>query len=463
MRVKNLQGRRSFRLLLVCVVSVLLVGSSPYAEAADKNAKKQTKKQAKAELAEQLQAIPIEWLIWLEEDVYPLITKEQRQAFIALETEAQRKAFSERLWLLWGRQSGLGGAFRGIYEERLALARLEFGNTIEDRARVLLIHGPPVYRHDPRCRSFFRPMQFWVWPYIEGIGEDVVVLFFQRDLGGWFRMWSEVDGLDAIMERFSAASRGTEQLFNPSDRFAGPEYQCPDGDVTMRMLNAARIWARDARYLKGMLSYPAIENQGKMESASNRFMEFSALLDKNAEPIDVSVEADSRGARGGLVEVGFSIDVAVEELGTTPVGEIEVVQLDVVGEITSGAEMMVDRFRYLYSVPQAGDRVGLLLDRLIRPGDYHLRLKVEDVHSKHGSVIEHEFTVMALNFSEDVLEAYVDPAVAAIEAELETPEEEERTTRAQADRPGWRRGERSLPIRGVGPRRYQKGDLFPRQ
>ncbi len=97
-------------------------------------------------------------------------------------------------------------------------------------------------------------------------------------------------------------------------------------------------------------------------------MEFSALLDDDAEPMDFSIETDSRGARGGLVEVGFSVDVDVENSGPTPVGDIEVVQLDVVGEITSGAEVMVDRFRYLYSVPQADDTVGLLLDRMIASG-----------------------------------------------------------------------------------------------
>ena len=32
-------------------------------------------------------------------------------------------------------------------------------------------------------------------------------------------------------------------------------------------------------------------------------------------------------------------------------------------------------------------------DRLLRPGDYTLRLKIEDVHSKHGTIEEHRFTV----------------------------------------------------------------------
>ena len=419
-RAKSRRGRKRFQSFFVCVLCFALLAGSSIAGAADK---KSGKKKAKEERAEQMQKIPLPWLVWLEEEVYPLITKEQRQAFISLETEAQRKTFAERLWVLWGRQSGFGSAFRGMYQDRLDLARMELGNTIEDRARILLIHGPPAYRHDPRCRSYFRPMDFWMWPYIEGLGQDVVVLFYQRDMGGRWRMWTEYDGFGDILDTFSAASSGTPiDLFDPVN---GPQYRCPEGDLTVRLLNAARMWSRDSRYLSLMRHYQSPDRMGKGESASNRFMEFSALLDEGAKPMDIAVEHDSRGARGGLVEVGFSIDVGVEGLGSTPVGDVEVVQLDVVGEITSGAEMMVDRFRYLYSVPQAGDRVGLLLDRLIRPGDYHLRLKVEDVHSKHGSVIEHDFSVVALNFSEDVIDAYVDPAVAAIEAELESNQEAE--------------------------------------
>ena len=44
--------------------------------------KKDTKKSAKD--------LPVRWYVWLEEEVYPLITKEQRRAFLDLETEAQR-------------------------------------------------------------------------------------------------------------------------------------------------------------------------------------------------------------------------------------------------------------------------------------------------------------------------------------------------------------------------------------
>ncbi len=377
---------RMIRITAVALTLMLIFGS--VSDASDKN-KKKSKKQ---EQSEQLAHLPLHWHVWLEEEVYPLITKEQRQAFLSLETDSQRKAFAERLWILWGRQSGFGGSFRNMYEDRLAIARSEFGNTMEDRARVLLLHGPPAGRHDPNCRSIFTNMDFWIWPYIEGIGEDVVVLFFEPMMLNRWRMWTDMDGIQRLYNSVGAESRYGIGQYRPDNILETPQYRCPNGDVTMRLLKAAEIWSREPNYLRYMHHVQTDERMG-MESTSARFMEFSALLDDDAEPLAFEIENSARAARGGLVEVGFAIDVDVEGLGTTPVGDIEVVQLDVVGEITSGAEIMVDRFRYLFSVPHAGDRVGLLLDRFVRPGDYRLRLKVEDVHSKHGSIEEFNFTV----------------------------------------------------------------------
>ena len=384
--------------ILVCLLCLGLFGPS-IAAGSKQKIKKESKKEQRIQL---LQQLPIRWRVWLDEEIYPLITKEQRQAFLALETDAQRRSFAERLWLLWGRQSGLGIAFRGIYQERIELARLEFGNTIEDRARILLIHGPPTFRHDPRCAAFFVPMDFWVWPYIEGIGEDVVVLFYQKDLLGRWIMWTSIDGYQRLKPFGAQAETG----FSPGTRFDGPAFRCPNGDVTMRLLRMAAGWSTDGRYLVGMNRFPEVRGGGgRLESTSHRFMEFSALLDDDAEPLEFSISNNERAARGGLVEVGFAVDVDVDGLGTTPVADIDIVQLDVVGEITSQEEVMVDKFRYLFSVPHAGDKVGLLLDRLIRPGTYRLRLKVEDVHSKHAAIKEYEFDV--------------DPSLAVAEADDE--------------------------------------------
>jgi VWFA-related protein len=396
--------------------------------------KKKQKESKKAQQIQLLQQLPLRWRIWLDEEVYPLITKEQRQAFLSLDTDAQRRSFVERLWIVWGRQSGLGSTFRGIYQERIEFARLQFDNTVEDRARILLIHGPPTFRHDPRCRAYFVPMDFWVWRYIEGIGEDVVVLFFERDLHRHWRIWTAMDGYQRLRP-FGVQADTRSPTMGLLD---GPMYRCPDGEVTMRLLAAAEEWSRDARYLRGMNHFPEVyDGGGKLESTSHRFMEFSALLDEDAEPLEFSISNRERAARGGLVQVGFAVDVDVDGLGTTPVGDIDVVQLDVVGEITSREEVMVDKFRYLFSVPHAGDKVGLVLDRLVRPGKYQLRLKVEDVHSKHAAIKEYEFEVdpsLAVTESDDELGDFADEygtgmlIGAANEVPVEPEEEEEQPT-----------------------------------
>lgn len=416
--------------ILVFVLCLGLLGPSIAVGGNKKNQKVSKKKQT----IQLLQQLPIRWRIWLDEEIYPLITKDQRQAFLALETEAQRRSFAERLWILWGRQSGLGNAFRGIYLERIELARLELGNTIEDRARVLLIHGPPAFRHNPRCDAFFVPMDFWVWPYIEGIGEEVVVLFYRKDLLGRWIMWTSIDGY----QRLKPFGAQTETGFSPGSRFDGPAFRCPNGDLTMRLLRAAAAWSTDGRYLVGMNRFPEVKvGGGRLESTSHRFMEFSALLDEDAEPLEFSISINERAARGGLVEVGFAVEVDADGLGTTPVADIDVVQLDVVGEITSREEVMVDKFRYLFSVPHAGDTVGLVLDRLVRPGTYRLRLKVEDVHSKHAAIIEHDFDVdpsLAVAEADDELGDFADEygtgmlMGAASEVPAETEEEEEQPT-----------------------------------
>jgi VWFA-related protein len=405
----------------VCLALVATLAATPVAAQETAPVQEPTKS-----WKEKARELPLRWKVWLDEEVYPLITKQQRQAFLSLETEAQRKAFVERLWLLWGRMSGYGSVFRRMYEDRLAMARYEYGNTTEDRARVLLIHGPPGAIHDPRCESLFVPMEFWIWPYIEGMGEDVVVLFYQRDMIGNWRMYTAYDGRQELFNTWGAQSPGP--IVAPG--FTGsildnPIMRCPNGDVTMRLLATVEAWSRDPAYMGAMLRMRAFDRDQGLESTSHRFMEFSALLDKGAEPLDFTVSSQSKAAYGGLVELGIQLDVPTEGLGTNAVGDVNVIQLDVVGEITSAGEVMVDRFRYLFSVPQAEDTIGLKVDRLIRPGNYHLRLKVEDVHSKKASVSEKDISVIALNFSQAALDSFVDPAVAAIQAELAPDEEHE--------------------------------------
>lgn len=331
--------------------------------------------------------LPERWRVWLEEEIYPLIDSTQTEAFLQLETDAQRQAYVDRLWVLWGRQTGYGSAFRRMYEERLEICRTELENTRSDRARVLLIHGPPDAKREFRCTELLYPLDFWIYGYIEGLGENVVVLFYQAYGAGQYRIWNPLNTKSVLYTSmgWQAARRPTRYQF---DR---PEMKCLHGDELLRLLAAAEYHLKDYKTFAYMNHMPLVEVRGP-ESASARFMEFSALLPESYAPLDIGLSSSPLGVRGGKVRIGFNVKVPASGLGTSEVGDVEVVQLDVVGEI-SLAEEMVDRFRYLFTVPSAGDALSLLLERSLRPGEYAIRLKVEDVHSRTGGVTETRFEV----------------------------------------------------------------------
>lgn len=345
-----------------------------------------------------LEALPTPWRVWLEEEVYPLISREQREAFLRLQTEAERNAFSERLWLLWGRETGLGAEFRRMYRDRLQICRTEFRSTTDDRSRVLLIHGPPDLRLVPRCSQVFNGIEVWGWSYLEGLGESVVVVFYRPHNLGPIRLWVAFDGLQALY-----TYDAYRQLVNARDAFEHPAMRCMDGDQLMRLIQVAQVWADDPKLMR-VMSHREVLDRGP-ESVSKRFMEFTALLPEDAESLEFSVTGTPRGMRGGKVQVGLDVTLQSEGLGTTPVGDVDVVQLDVIGEVAA-AGTMVDRFRYLFSLPSAEGALGLRMDRWLRPGDYSLRVKVEDSHSKKAGVTEIPFSVRPLTPAErDALDA----------------------------------------------------------
>lgn len=336
----------------------------------------------------QIKALPERWQRWLEEEVYPLISDEQKKAFLQLTTDAQREEFVNRLWQIWGEQVGLGASFRRIYEDRLLTCRQEFGNTTEDRARILLLHGAPTARLPVDCPEVFYPLEFWRYAYIPGIGQGVTLLFYKPYGLGRFRMW------DPFETRWVLYTPNAQQaLRRPTmSRLERPEFRCGNVDELLNLLASAEYWLSDPG-VRQRLEHLVVESArlGK-ESAEQRFLAFSTLLPKDAEPLEFSPRAEVVGRRGSKGLVRFSCEVPRAGLTTTKVGEAEVLQLDVVGEVARGGEM-ADRFRYAFTFPADSQILPLVVERELRVGDYVLRLKVADAHGRRAGVVELPFAV----------------------------------------------------------------------
>ena len=343
--------------------------------------------------------LPAQWRKWLEEEVYPLITVEQRKTFLALESDAERADFAERLWVLWGDQYGLGTSFRRNYLDRLEQCRSEYSNTTEDRARVLLIQGPPEAKKTIDCDKVFQPLEFWQWQWLEGLGQNVVIVFYRPYGLGRFKLWDPVVEGRSALYNFGGWSALQAWMGNSGNQlfpYTRPEYSCGDTEI-MRLIEVADYWLRDVQAREAMQHAPLPpEGRGAAkESASARFLQFSTVVPKGSSPFNFDLASALGSRRGSKLAVTFSAKVPRAGLETNKVGDVDVVQLDVTGEISSGGEM-ADRFRYAFTFPTAGaTEFPVQIERELHPGKYHLRMKVQDGNSTHAAVKEIDVDVPA--------------------------------------------------------------------
>jgi Ca-activated chloride channel family protein len=338
--------------------------------------------------------LPEEWRRWLEEEVYPIISEEERKVFLALETNEQREEMAKRLWALWGDESGLGaGAFRRLYEDRVEECRTEFNNTIEERARLLLIHGPADVRLKVDCTEIFQPLEVWTWAYLPGIGRDVTVVFYRPYGLGGFRLWQPVIEGDQVLYTYT----GWQALQNwmksgQLSQVMRPELACADGLDLLRAIDRARYWLNDLQVQRAM-QHVIRQPSGKgRESAAQRFLEFSAVAPKGAAKLAFDVTAAVGNRRGGKLGVTFSMRLPRAGLASSKVGDVEVVQLDVTGEVMREGTL-ADQFRYAFTFPAESVELPVVIERELRPGNYTLRVKVQDGNASHAGVKEVPFEV----------------------------------------------------------------------
>lgn len=363
--------KRLVRLLLAATLAMLMAASQPSPAAG----------------AKRVADLPEKWRTWLEEEVYPLISSEQRKAFLQLETDAQRQEFAERLWAIWGSQLGFGTAFRRQYDERLEQARAEFGNTTEDRARVLLLHGPPDVRKDIDCTEVFNPLEFWRYVRIEGLGDSVTIVFYKPYGLGRFRLWEPFETRAVLY-----STPGQQKLGRPMlSQFDRPEWSCGDANEILGLIAMAEYWLKDPK-TKAMMAHAPEATSAGVESASSRFLQFTTLLPKDAKPLDFTMDVSPGARRGARVRTSLTVRVARAGLGTAMIGDSSVIQLDVSGELST-EESMADRFRYAYTFPAASEELVIVAERDLRPGKYRVRLKIQDSNSKLAGVRETVFEV----------------------------------------------------------------------
>lgn len=176
---------------------------------------------------------------WLNEDVFYIITDEEKTSFKRLNTDEEREQFIEQFWL---RRDPTPDTQENEYKEehyrRIAYSNERFASGIPgwktDRGRIYITFGPPDEIEDhPSGGTYQRPIeegggttstfpfQKWRYRYIDGIGNDVIIEFVDTTMTGEFRMTMDPSEKDALLYVPNAGLTLYEQMgmSSKTDRF----------------------------------------------------------------------------------------------------------------------------------------------------------------------------------------------------------------------------------------------------
>jgi GWxTD domain-containing protein len=132
---------------------------------------------------------------WLREDVAYIITNQERAAFRALTTDAQREEFIKQFWLRRDPTPGTAqNEFKEEHYRRIAYANSHFRTNHlsgwkTDMGRIYITFGPPdeIGEH-LQTSPDQAPYVDWRYRHIEGVGENVITEFVDAERTGDFRM-----------------------------------------------------------------------------------------------------------------------------------------------------------------------------------------------------------------------------------------------------------------------------------
>ena len=174
-------------------------------------------KEQKRKMKKTLKELDTPYKQWLNEDAVYIISPEERQAFLQLDTNEEREQFIEQFWLRRSSNPDLpDNDFKEEHYRRIAYANEHFASGIPgwktDRGRMYIMWGPAdeVETH-PTGGTYDRPMEegggstttypfeTWRYRYMEGIGENVIWEFVDPSGSGEFHLTMDPSEKDALL------------------------------------------------------------------------------------------------------------------------------------------------------------------------------------------------------------------------------------------------------------------------
>jgi GWxTD domain-containing protein len=157
---------------------------------------------------------------WLE-DVSPIMTKTEREVFLALKTNRERERFIGLFWRTRDPQPDTSdNEFQREYLQRVAFADQNFGHGTSrrgnqtERGYFYLLLGPPLERSQYTTQSQLVPLELWFYKgQVEyGLPDYFYLIFYQPQGMGEFRLYDPgTEGPETLVIPLNAAQRMTRR------------------------------------------------------------------------------------------------------------------------------------------------------------------------------------------------------------------------------------------------------------
>ncbi len=395
--------------LLFAVTNIVAQTSNPVAKTDQQDPTKSgppdpgVRKLSRRERKDRIAKLPEKYRQFLE-DVEPIIQPTELDAFLLLETDAQRDVYIDEFWKRRDAAQGTTNrAFKDLYSSRLDEAKAQFKQVSSDRSRIYLIYGEPAETLKVDCSRYLQPIEVWKYFYIPGMGHQIRFLFYIPRLRNDYILFQPTgDNIRDLGELISQELIGTYGTTEAAVNYvffssAGGSartfiqkigWECQNGDEILRAINQSM---QNRTLLYAVFEPPKID---AAEEDVRKLLRSAVIATPNAPKLTAEFTVKYPAKQGSRTDAQMTVLVPRSQLTKKEVGGAAVYSLDVTGEVLR-AEQMYENYRYRFDYP--GDfqeeKLPVIIDRFVRPGEYKSRIKITDVHSGAEAIVENDLSV----------------------------------------------------------------------
>src|ERR1700731_3251922 len=376
-------------------------------------------KETKRKMKRTLKELDSAYRQWLTEDVTYIISPDERNAFLQLDTNEEREQFIEQFWLRRSSNPDLPeNDFKEEHYRRIAYANEHYASGIPgwktDRGRMYIMWGPAdeVESH-PTGGTYDRPMEegggstttypweSWRYRYMEGIGENVIWEFVDPSSSGEYRLTMDPSEKDALLHVPGAGLSLLEEMgmASKTDRFTRS-----DGTNLPTTLGGTP---------SSMNEFNRLEQYSKaFKPPEVKYKDLEAIVTARMvrDQMKFTWRTDYMKVTNDTVLVPVTIQVPNNQLSFDNKDGVPSATLNVFGRVRSLTGRVVQTFEdpvsrdFPDSLFQQSVKLQSIYQKAIplRPGLYRLDIVIKDVKSGNVGVINTRLQVP--RFEDDKLE-----------------------------------------------------------